>query len=139
MYKKIQGNEEMKKSQSAIELIIIIGAMMFIFTVLLATFQQNINDKTRQKRVEEFNDLALNIQNEIAIASAASEGYKRTFTIPERVYGHDYTITVNEDFLFLETTDKKTALGLTVQPLTGQLQIGDNIIEKQNGVVLLNQ
>jgi len=128
----------MKKGQSAIELVIVIGAVMLFFVTFLGVLGQNISEKTQQKRVEAVQELASLVQNEIAIAAGASEGYQRTFNVPNLILGRDYTISVEDSFLFLKTTDEKIALGLPVQNLTGSIQKGDNTIKKLNNQILLN-
>jgi len=141
MHKQIQSSSlKVKgKAQSSIEFIILIAAVMVFFVVLLAVFNKNISQKTSEKRNLEVQNLALEIQREITIASEASNGYKRVFIVPPNIIGIEYTISINDTFLYLETANQEHRMTLPIPNLTGQLQKGDNTIEKQNGVILLNQ
>lgn len=133
---KLQRN---RKGQSAMELFILVGAMMFIFIVLLGIFQQSVSRKTNEKRDEAFNELAINVANEFNIAASASDGYSRTFQVPENVLGLDYDISIVSSSVYIISEDEKHALSLTVQNVTGSINKGDNVIQKVNGEILLNQ
>lgn len=127
-----------KKCQSSIELVILIGTMFFLFLSFLFVFQQNLNEKAYEKRDFEINELALNVQNEIAIAATASDGYQRNFEVPQELFGVDYTISLVSNSVYIITSDEKHAMSLSVQNVSGQIWKGDNFIRKVNGEVYLN-
>lgn len=127
-----------KKSQSSLEFIILIGAMLLFFIALSSTFQQNIAEKTKAKRNLEIQDLALAVQDEINLASSSTDGYERTFVIPEKLINLEYNITLTQKFVYIVTENEKHAMALPIQNVTGQIQKGSNIIRKQNGIVLMN-
>ncbi|MBU0467345.1 MAG: hypothetical protein KJ718_04735 [Nanoarchaeota archaeon] len=127
-----------KKSQSAIEFIILVGLMLFLFSSFLFVFQQNLEKKIEQKRNLEIKDLALTIQNEINIAAETSSGYQRSFSIPEKIIKLDYGISVADGFLYLNTSDSKHAIGLPIPTVIGEIQKGTNTITKINSTVYLN-
>lgn len=128
----------MKKSQSSIEFIILISAILFFFIALLFTFNQKIADKNKEKLPIELKKTALSVQNEIALATKASNGYQRTFTLPETILNQNYTINITQDLLFIKTTDDKYALALPVHNISGNIQKGTNTIYKANSTIYLN-
>jgi len=126
------------KAQSSIEFIIVVMAVFFFFISLVLIFQQNIGEKTREKRVFAVQELALQVQNEINLASTTTSGYERQFEIPTTILGADYTISVIEGVVFIKTLDEKHAIVLPIPEINGEIQIGSNTIRKINDSVYLN-
>ena len=129
----------MKKAQSAIELLILVGVMLFIFIGFLFVFQNNVSQKTVENRNQEALELTITVKNEIDIAAGTTDGYSRTFQIPETIFRQDYNLTIEGDVLYFTTSDGSISLSLPSQQVTGQLQKGANTIQKLNGEILLNQ
>lgn len=127
-----------RHAQSAIELVILIGAVLFFFTVFFLLIQENMADKLKQKRNLIAMETALQVKNEIAIASETSDGYYREFDIPKKIGSQEYDISLTEDLVYIKTHDEKIALALPVMKATGQPLKGTNTIQKQEGVVYLN-
>lgn len=127
-----------KKSQSAIEFLILVGFVLFFFTVFFLTIQENMSDKIKQRTNLAMKDIALAVQNEITLASKASEGYSREFKIPEKINSRDYKINITENLVSIKTLDNKYAMALPVATATGQITKGINIIKKENGEIKIN-
>ena len=128
----------MKKGQSAIEFLILVGAVLFIFVLFLGIFQKNIGEKTIEKINYALIELALTVQNEIALASESSDGYSRTFEIPTNILGSEYDINISSGSVYARTRDGKHALALPVQNVTGDMNKTSNTIKKINGIIYLN-
>jgi len=128
-----------KKAQSAIEFLILIGAMLFFFISMLAVFQQDLALKAKEKRTLEVQEIALTVQNEINIAAEATDGYQRQFTIPQTILNLGYEITLTEGVVYIKTDDGKHAMALPIPEVTGQIQKGTNTIQKQNSEILITQ
>jgi hypothetical protein len=128
------------KAQSAIEFVVLIGAMMIFFISLSVVFNQNITQKTIEQRDLAINDLVLAIQSEIDLAANSKDGYVRTFNVPNEIVGLDYTIVLNDNIVYLETINKKHAIAIPIKEITinTNLQKGDNTIRKIDGEVILN-
>ncbi len=125
-----------EKSQSAVEFVIIFGAIMFFFVLFMSAIQNNVN----QKNVEKINILAehiaLSVQNEIALATGASNGYYREFEVPNNILGKQYEIQLVGKSVFISGDD--LGISYSVFDVTGDVQKGLNVIRKENGVVYLN-
>lgn len=129
-----------QKGQSAIEFIIIIGAVTFFFLAFLMAIQQNLADERERNIDFSAKEIALTVQNEIDIASKATDGYYRTFKIPERLLNLEYDIDiVGQNVVYIRTDDESHALSLPVANVTGNVQKGSNIIEALNKTVYLNR
>ena len=90
-----------KKNQSAIEFFILIGVLFFIFLIFLYLFQSDLLDKSEKRKDEMIRETALSIQNELSLASEASDGYLRTFEIPLTILGSDYEANITSGFVYV--------------------------------------
>jgi len=126
------------KAQSAIEFIILVGAVFFFFIAFLFAIQLNIVDKTRENKNLITQELALTVQDEINLAVESSDGYYREFTIPEKLVNLDYEINITAGTVYVRTVNGEYALALPVANVTGDVQKGTNVIRRENGVVYLN-
>lgn len=127
-----------RKAQSAIEFVILVGAMLFIFITFLFVFQQKTAERSYERRNFAIQELALNVQNELSIAACATDGYQREFEVPSKILGMEYDITLIANSVYINTTDGRHAMALPVQNVSGSIQKGGNFIRKENGEVLLN-
>ncbi|MFH1307522.1 MAG: hypothetical protein ABIH72_01590 [archaeon] len=125
-----------KKSQTAIEFMIVLGSALFFFTLIFLVINENIADKNREKETIIVSNLAKSVQDEINLASEASNGYYREFFIADNIIGKDYLISVIESRIIIKTD--KNAISLPVQNVTGFIQKGSNTIRKEDGIVYLN-
>jgi hypothetical protein len=127
-----------KRSQSAIEFFILTGFLLFSFTIFFVAIQGNMEDKLRERQELAIKNVAITVQDEINLASQSMEGYYRQFKIPENINGKEYEINATEGLVYVKTLDGKYALALPVKKITGDVQKGNNIIKKENGIVKLN-
>ena len=128
----------MKKAQSAVEFIILMGVMSMMFVVFVSIIQGNITDEVKDNRDTVVKEIALTVQNEISLAIGAPDGYLREFTLPPNILGLDYEITLTGTNVFIRTTDSKHAIALPTQNVTDPINPGANIIRKINGTVSIN-
>ncbi len=129
---------EMKKAQSAIEFVILVGAVLFFFLAFLFALQLSSVDKNRENKNFVIKEIALTVQNEISLATESSDGYYREFEIPNNILGSEYDIDIIEDLVYLNTTDGKYAIAFPVANVTGEINVGVNSIRKNSGEVYLN-
>lgn len=126
------------KGQSAIEFVIIVMAILFLFVGLLYFIQGKISDSQQEAVTVGIKEVALTIQNEINLARSSADGYSRQFRIPLNINGHDYEANILEDSVYVRTNDGKHAVALPVGNVTGDIFIGTNSVYKLEGIVYLN-
>lgn len=124
--------------QSSIEFIILVGAAMVFFIGFMVYLESNISEKDKESMNFAVTSLATAVRGEIELASQASEGYSRTFTLPEKIIDKDYGIALVENSIYVHTLDGRYALSLPVEPVNGSVMKGNNVIRKQNGGIYLN-
>ncbi len=130
-----------KRSQSAMEFVILVGFVLFFFAAFYLAIQGNISDRTREKTNLAVKEIALTVQDEFNLASESTDGYFREFKLPVTANGKEYNIQINEDIVFVVTQDGKNSISLPVAKVTiaNQIQRGANTLKKENGEVILNQ
>lgn len=127
-----------QRAQSAVEFMVILGAMLFFLASFFLFFYGSYSDETATNRNEALLEVALDVQNELALAARTGEGYSRTFTLPQTIHGKTYTVQVIDTFLYLKTTDEKNALGVPIVNTTGSIVPGSNSVSVRGGQVRVN-
>lgn len=126
------------KGQSAIEFVIIIMAVLFLFVGLLYFIQGKIADSQNQAVSVAVNEIALTVQDEINLAHNSANGYSRSFFLPLNLNGFDYTAQILEDSVYVVAQEGKHAVALPISEVTGDIFLGDNLIYRINDTVFLN-
>lgn len=129
-----------KRSQSAIEFMILTGFLLFSFTIFFIAIQGNMSDELKERQALAVKNVAITVQDEINLAFQSSDGYYRKFKIPENINGEGYEINITEGLVYLRTDDGKYAIALPVKNVTGDVkkQPNINVIKKENGEIKLN-
>ena len=128
----------MKKGQSAIEFLILVGAVLFFFLTFLFVIQSNLADKFKENKNTVVHDVALTVQEEINLAAKSSDGYSREFDLPLELLGEDYLINITAQLVYVRTASGGSAIALPVTNSTGQPVKGTNLITRINGSIYLN-
>ena len=81
-------------------------------------------------------NLALDIQEEIELATKSSDGYSRNFQVPNLILGKSYDVEIIDNNIQIKT--ERNALSLKIENVIGEITKGNNLIKKQNGKVYLN-
>lgn len=127
-----------KKAQVAMEFMILVGFLLFVFSMFFVSINERMSDKAQERKDLIVKQIAVAVQDEINLASQSIDGYEREFKIPIDISGDNYTVGIVDDLVFVKTSDEKHAIALPVLNATGSIVKGINKIEKNNGVVSLN-
>ncbi len=128
-----------KSAQSAIELVILIGFMAFFFLIFLLVIHTNTASERWENRNTLTQELALEIQQEISLASQSFSGYVRQFNLPTKISGLTYVAEILENtVIYVHTNNGEHALSLPVSQVSGEIVIGMNTIKNIDGFVYLN-
>lgn len=125
-----------KKGQGALEFLIVIGAAVFLFAILMIIVYNNVSEVNREKERRIIENIALSVQDEISLAVKSTDGYSREFNIPEKIGSQDYNINITGSRIYIET--EKNAVSYPVKDAEGNIKKGLNLIKKENGQVYLN-
>lgn len=126
-------------AQAALQFIIIIGILLFIFIVFSAIITNKNAELNKDKLMIQAQDIINSVQKEIVIATTVIDGYYREFSIPSQIGSHDYSIYIGDP--------KNTTLVLNflnndftkrIPSIIGEPTKGLNRINRTGGVVYLN-
>ena len=127
-----------KKSQSAIEFIILASFMMLIVLGFLAVTSSNLiaaKEEGNRKIAEDIADFAY---REIETAKTVNNGYIRVFNMPETVNGVEYSINITDNReLAVNYLDYEFVRFLPAE-VCGDLSTDENQLTKEKGIVCIN-
>ena len=126
------------KGQSAIEFLILVMAILFLFVGLLYFIYGKIADTQNEAVSVAVNEIALTVQDEINLAHGSADGYSRQFFLPSNINGLEYEANIIEDSVYVRTTNGRHAVAIPISEVTGDVLIGNNLVYKISGVVYLN-
>ncbi len=127
-----------KKSQTAIEFVILVGFILFFFSIFFLFINEKISVKINEEQNMKVKDIALTVKDEINLALESTNGYHREFMLPEKIGKKDYKINVTDGMIYVRTIDKTNAIALPIMNITGDVRIGSNNITKKNNKVYIN-
>lgn len=128
----------MKKSQVALEFVLLVIFGLAILITALVVINSLTTDKIDEKSFKELEDLGLSIQKDLILITELEDGFRIEMNIPVKVNGRTYTIFNNntsENVGYFTLTYQTTELFYAIPALNGTLKPGKNIITKNEGVI----
>ena len=139
-----------KKSQNAIEFMLIFFIVLVVFTIIVIVLNQRVTELNKERYYNSLVDTASILESEINIAISVEEGYSRTFRLPNKSLFQDYEITFkngtslnsNYSIFSFNYTDPNihdsNYFFFSVKNISGEINIGKNntIIKKENLICL---
>ncbi|MBN2368323.1 hypothetical protein JXC34_04850 [Candidatus Woesearchaeota archaeon] len=108
-------------------------AMIIVFMVIFSEiYGDNLDDKRRILA----EDYGYSLQNEFIVAASTSNGYTRTFDVPETLEGFEYGVEISGASLILNYT--YNILVLPIPNVEGNIVKGSNMISNINNTLCLN-
>lgn len=86
----------MRRAQTAIEFLVLVGFMLFIFTAFFLVIQERTASAKRQQYYTELSSIGDLLVQEVRLAQQVRNGYRREITLPSTVAGVQYNITLND-------------------------------------------
>ena len=114
--------------------------LAFLMTILFVAASANqMKEFKDQKEFFLIKDLALKLQKEVSIANSVEDGYKISFTLPDRLESNvDYFIVIRNSTITVNST--KTVFSVPIPSTFGKnFTKGSNMVEKDNGKVYINR
>ena len=124
------------KSQISVEFLMLIGLAAIIAIAFQYVSLSQIIDFKSINEKEAVKDVAIKIQREILLATSVEDGYVRTFEIPDKLGDANYTITLQNSTLTVQS--KEGLYFVRVTKISGNLSKGYNTINKTGGVINVN-
>lgn len=133
---KLPNREGNKKAQITLEFILLFSIVFFLFIGLEKVISVRIGLRRDAKINNALEDIGGVVKDEISNAQKAVGDYSRTFDIPDNLFGMNYSVNIENQFLVVEY-DKYQFITL-VENISGQPKPGSNIIRKINKKICIN-
>jgi len=126
-----------KKSQFAMEFILLITFMLIVFLGFFAVVSYTITDLEENKKQQAAENIAALVDNEIKLARSVNDGYEKTFTVPKKIEGNNYTISIIENKELVVIYLEYEYVLFLPENIMGNVSTGLNEIKKNNSIVYL--
>jgi hypothetical protein len=87
----------MRRGQTSLEFMFLIGFMFIIFAIFFIVIQERTIQVQQQRDYISLKEINNIIKSEVRTAQFFSNGYTRNFTLPPLIYGRQYTVNISED------------------------------------------
>lgn len=124
------------KSQAVMEFMILVGVLLFMFTIMLGIVASKTTDIHKKREFLLGEDVVVKIQKEVNLAARAMDGYSREFSIPSRLANKDYNVTLAGNEIIVST--EREDFWRVIPPVVGNITKGTNRINKTNGIIYIN-
>lgn len=128
----------MRQSQVSNEFIVLLGVCILIVLTILYGLSENMKSLVLKKEKHAIRDVGYYIQNEIFNAAYAKDGYSRTFPVPQKHNGVEYTLGTTGGYLELTATSTGAYAEFRLPEIVGIISKGENTVRKEGGVIYLN-
>ena len=118
------------------EFVILVGVAFSVLLVFTAMVRDQTARFSNDKTFIVLKDVCYMAQTELYLASTVEDGYSRTFDIPNKLEGTNYTINITNNQLLCKNEDND--IGLNIPSVTGNIKKGHNHIRKINRKIYLN-
>ena len=126
-----------KKSQAAIEFIVLVSFMLFIILSFFAITSSKVLEAREEGSKNTAKDIAEYAYTEIETAITVNDGYLRNFTMPQLVNGQNYSIGIVDNREMVVNYLDYEYVKFMPSNVTGNVSKGYNIISKQNGTIFI--
>ena len=125
------------RAQVAVEFTVFMGLAILMLVGFASLIAERAISAAKDQDIERLRTVVQAVKSEILLASAVSDGYRRQFTLPDRLEGvKNYTITVQNRTIIGRFDD--TEVSVRAVTTEGDVVKGTNTIRKAGGVVCLN-
>lgn len=83
------------RAQSSIEFLTMVGLFMIVFLTFFAVMGDRMLAFNTRRQADLADDMLYFIESEILMAAEAHDGFQHNFTLPEKLGGDEYNLTLN--------------------------------------------
>ena len=124
------------KAQVSMEFVFLVGLAFTVMVVFISSTRSEFDDLRGEEERSLLKDVSVMVQHELIIASNVENGYFRIFKTPYTLNGVSYSLSVNDGILLATTEDYESVMNVPI--VVGDIQIGENSVNKTGGVIYLN-
>lgn len=84
----------MRRAQTAVEFLVLVGFMLFVFTAFFLVIQERSASFKQQQYYSEISFVSDLLVQEVRLAQLVRSGYRREFSMPSNAVGDEYVVTL---------------------------------------------
>lgn len=123
------------KSQVSVEFLMLVSILILISVVLTLVLVPLKIASTSKKLGEEAKKLCKTVAFEIDTAFNLGNGYERSFFIPEKILGRNYSVSIQNHSVWITIDDRAWSCNTVVGSVHGNVKAGWNRINNTDGVI----
>ena len=123
------------KSQSATEFVVLASIMLLVILGFFAVTSSRLLEAREEGNRKIAKDIADFAYREIELAVSLNDGYNRTFALPQKVNGIDYSINITDNRELIVNYLDNEYVRFLPPNINGNLSKGFNHINKLNGTI----
>lgn len=120
----------MKKAQSSIEFMVLIGFAMIVVSVTLAIISADAERRFSAQNEALVQELFIVIDTEINLASFSPATYEREIFLPHTLQGQSYNVSIQDTRDLVVNFNNNLYVHFLNQTITGNLEKGYNTLTK---------
>ncbi|MBW2965907.1 hypothetical protein KY342_02255 [Candidatus Woesearchaeota archaeon] len=128
--------KQLKQAQVSMEFVFLIGLAFMVMVVFVASTRSEFDELRSEKERSLLKDVSVMVQHELIMAANVEDGYTRIFNVPSELEEISYTIQIINNTLLTNTEDYEYVLNVPF--IIGNIQKGNNTINKTNSIIYLN-
>jgi len=125
------------KSQASIEYMILLLLFMTAFSIALFFSMNQIQSENMLRIDMEADRIVNEISRKINLVVVEGDGFQANLTLPERILGSNYSVSIQSNFLILAVENKTYFKPLLTSNITGTIRKGVNTIYNSNGTIII--
>lgn len=126
------------KAQVSIEFLMLVILMVLIFVIYMPFLWQQQLDIEQESEYLIGKKIAISLKKEVDTAVMFGSGYKRNFTLPEKILNSDYAIFIENKMLRIRWKNRATEEFLIAHNISGSPSSGQNTISNQDDVIVFS-
>lgn len=133
-----------RRAQTSMEFVLLTGFMLMAFLTFYIIIQSQLLAANRDNVDNAVKQVEVLVVNELKVAESVTDGYYREFTLPYRVSGVDYNISIfsgpgSTPEIVTKYSGKERVYFVPQVYVDGASTVGmgKNNISKENGVILI--
>ena len=118
------------------EFVFLVGLAFTVMVVFISSTRSEFDGLRSEEEMSLLKDVSVMVQHELILASNVEDGYLRTFETPLTLNGVSYNLEITNGILLATTDDYEYVMN--IPSLIGDIQVGENIVNRTGGVIYLN-
>ena len=128
----------MRRSQSAVEFIVLASFMFLIVLSIFAVISSNVSQAKEEGNRKTAQDIAEFVYREVELARSVHNGYIRVFSIPQTVNGVDYSINITDNKKLIVDYLENEHVRFLPPNVSGNVTKGAIQIRKKDNIIYIN-